>query len=271
MNLLPLPPSSDVRVPVNFEAPYEPQKEPYPLKNGAYDKENVVSYDARGTTMPRIPLSLFAQFYEARPAAQVRIVRDIRTRMLNPREYRRRYHYLALRNYMDHTHWAPQCIEPFQNGFEYFLSNEKADKRELFRKLGNQYVSFWQDMQGSYFPVPPVDVAMDDLVVMVRPEIGMLSHGDRMVLKIWFNMTAPTRQTRQVIHHFMERARDESDGWSDGWNVGLLDIPRKRIPAPLRPARDFRLGLEGQVSAFLRLWESLEAEARRTEEEGPLS
>ena len=265
LNILPFPPSQDT-------GSYTIKNAGYAIQNRVYPPNHMVSLSSTGgQNMPRIPLSLFANFYEARPAAQVSIVRDIRTRMLNPKEYRRRDYYMGLRNFLEKSHWLPRSIDPFKNGLNYFLADEKGDKRDLFRKLAGQYMSFWDDARGDYFYVPPVDVEMGELVVMVRPEVGLLSHGDRMALKIWFNMKAPTRQTRQLVHHFMERARDESDQWSNGWNVGLLDIPRKRIPPPVRPAKDFQLGLTGQVAAFLQIWKSLEDEARMSEEHGPLS
>ena len=49
---------------------------------------------------------------------------------------------------------------------------------------------------------------------------------------------------------------------------GYLGYQEKHVPLPVNPARDFELGLAGQVAAFLRIWEDLNEQAQRAIAEG---
>ena len=243
LTILPEPPAPDI-------VGYTPN-------NGVYP-----TYPERH--MPRIPLSSFARFYEVRPADQVRIVRDIRNRLMNPDDYMGRDFYGPLRQTMRRTHWATGDIGTFEDALGPLVDSQQVEARkDHYRRIGERYIDFWKSRDASYFPVMPVDVDLSDLTIVVSPEVGMRAGGDYQALKLWFNAEVPTRQARQVVVHLMNRANVQSDQWQTRWHSGIWDIRRGNIPLPVNPARDFELGLVGQVAAFLRIWEDLDEQAQR--------
>ncbi|MCE2459030.1 MAG: hypothetical protein J4G14_14645 [Dehalococcoidia bacterium] len=220
-----------------------------------------------GVTMPKIPMSSFARFYEVRPAEQVRIVRDIRTRLMDPEGYIVRDYYGPLRNQLKATHWTTRDIEYFEDGLELFLENQKFDdRRDHYRRLSEAYVSYWHNVEGGYFTVPPTDVTIAGLTITVRPEVGLRTvGGDYQALKLWFNSDRPSRQARQFIVYLMNKAKAQNESWGDLWYSGIWDIRRQNVLPPIKPARDLELGLTGQIAAFLHIWDDLDRRSREGE------
>ena len=214
------------------------------------------------TVMPRVPIGSFARFYEARPADQVRIVRDIRIRLLDPEGYKGRDYYHWLRNGIRKTHWSTNEITTFRDALVPFLENTREDKRQHYKIICESYIDFWVDKAASYFPIKSVSVEMEGLTILVTPEVGMRIGDDRYSLKIWLNARPPTRPARQVVNYMMERAVEVCSDWSDDWHMGIWDIRRKNILPRIRTARDFELGLRGQAAAFLHIWDDLNGQAQ---------
>ena len=213
--------------------------------------------------MPRISMAQFARFYEVRPADQVRIVRDIRLQLANPDDnYMARNFYGLLLRQIRRTHWATSDIRDFENALHPFVQTLKDQrKHQPYLAIGEAYIEYWKRRSGELFEVPSVNVDISGLTIGVRPEVGIRAGRDLEVLKLWFNANKPSRQARQIILYIMDRARSSSQEWRDSWNVGIWDVRRKEIPPPIRTARDFELGLVGQVAAFLRIWETLDQQA----------
>ena len=214
--------------------------------------------------VPKIPMSSFAKFYEVRPAEQVRIVRDIRMRLLDPERYMARDYYGPLRNLLRSTHWVTGNIEDFADALEPFLENQKFDDRKVhYRRLGESYVTYWRNVDGAHFAIPSTDVTISGLTVAVRPEVGLRTEGgDYQALKLWFNSDRPTRQARQIMVYLMNRAKEQSEKWDGRWYSGIWDIRRHNVLPPIRPARDLELGLTGQIAAFLHIWDELDRQSR---------
>ena len=234
-------------------------------------------YDNRTSIMPAISLSQFARFYEARPADQVDIVVRIRTQLASPRlndkgqsKFMGHYYYASLVQTIRSTHWATKDIRYFEKRLPTLLHQVKHQKkRNAFAEIGEAYIEFWKKRQGDLFLVPSVPLELDGLRINVRPEIGISNGLDQEVLKLWFNKDVPSRQARQIITYLMDSARSDSPDWADSWNIGIWDVPRQSIPAPIRLGRNFEGGVYGQVASFLRIWEFLERQAESDELAGP--
>ena len=251
--------------------------EPPTYDSGVYNpetlvdtQENMVYYPKKGvSSMPRISIASFAKFYEVRPAAQVRIVRDIRSRMMDPERYFARDFYWPLRNLLRTTHWATGDIGTFENAMQPFVYGlQDTRKKASYRILCESYVDFWKRSGATYFPIQTASVEIDGLTIVVSPEVGMRIGDDFQALKLWFNSIQPTRQARQIVIHLMDRANAINDHWQKRWHSGIWDVRRARIPLVVRPARDFELGLAGQIAAFLQIWNRLDEEAHRAVAEG---
>ena len=207
--------------------------------------------------MPKVPIGSFARFYEARPADQVRIVRDIRTRLMDPDGYTGRDYYHQLRSEIRKTHWSTNDISAFEGALNPFLERTREDRREHYRSISESYIDFWTARDASYFSVGSTSVEIGGLEVTVTPEVGMTFGKDSYALKIWFNAKRPTRPARQLIQYMMERAGCLSADWQDNWQMAIWDLRRKSILPSLRTARDFELGILGQAAAFIRIWDEL--------------
>ena len=132
------------------------KKDIVPAYNGVYSPKIGGTQPLEGDVMPKIPMSSFARFYEVRPAEQVRIVRDIRTRLMAPDRYITRDYYAPLRNTLRATHWATNDIGYFEDALEPFLEKQKLDRRDHFRSVSESYVSYWRNVEGTYFAIPEV-------------------------------------------------------------------------------------------------------------------
>ena len=235
-----------------------------PLRENATPlRENVIRYNRTvvqgDQSMIEIPMSLFARFYEARPAAQVRIVRDIRQRLLHPKEYKMRDPYLPIRNFLRSTHWATGNIVTSEDAFEPFMDKQSPNVwKDRFQKIGEKYLAFWNFRDAAYFLVPATNIAIRELSIQVRPEVGLQIGDDFTVLKVWMNTKRPSIQTRQVFGYLMDQARDHNDKWQHHWHTGVWDVLRSNVPQPRRVAHDFETGLRGQAAAFLEIWDELQ-------------
>ena len=258
LHLLPEPPALDNKVDTPENGVYPPINRVSSPNNRVYPSENM---GVEVAVVPKVPVKMFAEFYQARPAKQVSIVRTIRTRLVNPEMYMAHNYYGALRNAIRDTHWATGNIETLQDALEYLVGSIRQDKQQNYRIAIESYIRFWRDRSASCFPVKAVDVEMAGLTIAANPELGMQTGDDFQVLKIWFDAERPTQAARQVIHHFLDRAREQSNEWEDYWHSGIWDIRRRNIPLLPRNARDFELGLYGQVAAFLQIWNELEQQA----------
>ena len=236
----------------------------YPVANTNYGVETLKE---RSPALPRISMAQFARFYEVRPAHQVKIIRDIRMQLANPDDnYMARNFYGFLLQELQRTHWATKDVRDFQDALQSFVNGLKDQrKREPYLAIGNAYIEYWNRRPGELFQVPPVSVKINGLTISVRPEVGIRIGLENEVLKLWLNAKKPSRQTRQVMHYIMDMARSSSRDWPDSWNVGIWDVRRKDVPRPVLPARDFELGLGGQVGSFMQIWETLDSQAASEE------
>ena len=246
-----------------------PESHRHPSLNGVYSPKNLGYTPFKEGCMVRISVGLFAKFYEVRPAGQVHIVRDLRMRLANPKGYMLRDFYGSLRSTLRGTHWTTGDITTFENALPASVDSQKQEQRkEHYRDIGERYIEFWRTKNANYFQVPTIDVEIGGLVIVVGPEVGMRTDDGYQALKLWFNSKPPSVQARQVIVYLMNLAKDRSAGWSERWHSGIWDIRRENIPLPVSPARDFELGLSGQVAAFLQIWNQLDEQAQRAEKDG---
>ena len=258
LHLLPEPPALDNKIDTPDNGVYPSKTEVYSPNPRVYPSANA---GVEVAVVLKVPVKMFADFYQARPAKQVSIVRTIRTRLINPEMYMAHNYYGALRNAIRDTHWATGHIETLQDALEHLMESIRQDKQQNYRTAIESYIRFWLDRSASCFPVKAVDVEMAGLTIAANPELGMQTGDDFQVLKIWFDAERPKQPARQVIYYFMDRAREQSNEWEDYWHSGIWDIRRRNISLPPRNARDFQLGLYGQVAAFLQIWKELEQQA----------
>ncbi len=209
--------------------------------------------------MPRVALSQFANFYEARPAGQVKVVRQVREQLASPEMFRRHNFYGLFHDQLRRTHLSSSDIRDFEDRLPSFVSNlQDGRKQQPYLELGEAYGDYWKGRAGELFVAPPVVIDINGLEVRVRPEVGIRAGRDAQVLHLWFKNMRPGRQAKQIILYFMDRGRSQSPDWSNSWNIGIWDVRRKEVPLPVRTAQDFELGIEGQVASFLRIWARLE-------------
>ena len=208
----------------------------------------------------RVSVYNFAKFCEARPDRQQAVVRQIRKRTLNPNagfDY-----YGPLKGLIRRTHWATNNLATFEDALPAFLSGQKKpDMADNYRRMAEAYVDYWNFRATDFIPVDPghADHQIEDLTIRVNPEVGMRTRdGDRQILKLWFNRISPTRQTRLIIGHLMDKVTPNAQ-----WLSGIWDIRGRNIPLPVVPTDGFDLVLAGQAAAFQHIWEGLDDEAEQ--------
>ena len=206
----------------------------------------------------------FVRFYEARPAEQPRVVREIRSQIASDwRESQKRNFYGRLSMEMRRCHWETDDLQTLKDRLASpsFIGGLPVRKQRAYQTILNVYVDYMERRGGSLFRVPRVSLNIGGLTVVVNPEFGIRTGLDNETLKLWFNLEPPSRQARQVLLHLMHLARLQSGEWQDSWNVGIFDVRRGTVLPPIRvrSTDDLQLSLEAQASAFLLLWNALEA------------
>ena len=224
-----------------------------PLNGGCIDGEGVSAMAS--DQIKWIPMAAFARFYEATGPQKVRMVRDARIMVSDPRGYRSRDYYFELRNTLRQTHWRTNDIATFEAALGPLISDQLNDgKKDHYRKIGESYIKYWRNREATFFDVPPSFVEIAGLNIRISVEAGMNYHGDRLALKIWWNAPRPTRSFRQAIQHLTERGRGD---WYQEWQSGFWDVRREEVLPPVPMPRDFALAIEGQAMAFQQIWRSL--------------
>ncbi len=238
-----------------------------PLNYGM-DSPNKVEYthldeyasENKGSLMNSVPMATFARFYSALPSAQPRIVREARLQQATPGNYMGRDYYGPLRNMLRTAHWKTNDIAIVEDAIGPLINSQKSpSKKKQYRDLGKSYMDFWIDQKANFFLVPPVVVSIAGLEIRVKPELGMRTDTDALVLKLWFNQPRPTRAYRQAIQYMMEQASSGSS-WQQSWQPAIWDVRRMRVLHPIRLPRDFVSAIEGQAASFLHIWNSFSAE-----------
>ena len=214
----------------------------------------------KGYSMNSIPMATFARFYASLPSAQPRIVREARLQQATPDHYMGRDYYGALRNMLKVSHWRTNNIEIVGDALGPVSKKQKSPaKRSQYLETGRSYMDYWSDQNATYFPIPPVVISIADLNIRVRPEVGMRTDNDNLVLKLWFNQPRPKRAYRQAIQHMMDLAASDSS-WRESWQPAIWDVRRKSVLQPIRLPRDFTSAIEGQAASFRHIWDSFDKE-----------
>ncbi len=225
------------------------------LKNGVYSlAEDFITQNKEGL-MNSIPMATFARFYAAIPSEQPRIVDEARVQQAAPRQYMSRDFYGYMRNTLRTAHWKTNDISILENDLTPLLDGQKsALKKSHYEEVVSNYASLWKGRDATYFQVPPVTIAIAGLDISVRPEVGMRTDSDQLVLKLWFSKPKPKRAFRQAIQYMMQKAAEEGGTWQQLWGHAIWDVRRKEILPWVRLPRDFTAAIQGQAAAFLHLW-----------------
>ena len=213
--------------------------------------------------MPSISLSQLANFYEARPPAQVDIVQRTREQLANPDGFRRHNFWGLLHDQIRRTHLKTGAIQDFENSLNMFIMGlNDTRKKEPYQQVGRAYIEYWGHRGGELITPPPAtSIDINGLEVRIRPEIGIRdTNGDTQALQLWWKNARPSLRARQVIHYCMEQART-TPAWDPAWHIGIWDLRRKSVPLAPRLPNRFEFGLSGQTAAFLQIWSMLEAAA----------
>lgn len=212
-----------------------------------------------------MPLTAFARFFEATPAAKVRMVRDARLFQSDPDGYRMRAYYGEFRNALKRTHWQGTDLDTFEASLEEKIANLAKSarrghdaKEEHYRDLGEAYRSFWsQYPDATMFEVPPAETEIAGLKIRITAEFGVCFGGDDYVLEPYFRAPKPTRLFRQAVQYITEQARPGI--WNPNWHARIYDARRKIIlPEERVRPQDLRHGLRGAAADFQETWRSLE-------------
>ena len=226
--------------------------------NWEYTHKNKPTIQIEVYPLNSVPMATFARFYATLPSAQPRIVREARLHQATPRDYMGRDYYGPLRSMLRMAHWRTNDISIVGDALGPLSDRQKSpSKKQQYRDLGNSYIDFWTDQNATFFLVPPVIINIANLEIRVRPEVGMRTENDELVLKLWFNQPRPTRAYRQAIRYMMELASSDPS-WQQSWQPAIWDVRRKSILQPIRLPRDFVTAIEGQAASFRHIWNSFD-------------
>ncbi len=215
-------------------------------------------YNKEGDNMDKpIAISTFARYYESTDSLKWRIVENF----LSPQ----RDFYWALRNALAETHWQSDDISTFEAALGGLVASLRSPaQRDHYRKLGENYISFWKSRPGAHvFTVPIAETEIAGLRIRVNPEIGMAYGSDYLALKLYLRAKSPTRKYREAMQHITNKAKQHA--WNPNWLPVLFDVRRQdplvRIPLPTQ----FDLAIEAQAVAFLHTMERLREQAASQE------
>ena len=216
--------------------------------------------------MPKISMTQFARFYEARPSNQPEIVQEIlRQRETSraegedePSDFILRYFYGVLYRRLQRTHWSTGDIDDFARDFDDFIEGSNTRKQGAYREIGEAYIEHFVPSL-TYVRMPSGEIDIGGLRIGVWPEIGIHDEtGSHQALKLWLNISEPSLSRRQVLSYAMTTAAQAGPDWPSPLDVGIWDIRRRSILRAEPITVGLELAISAQAAAFLYLWESLE-------------
>lgn len=211
-----------------------------------------------GMDIQPIAMTSFARFYEATGPEKVKMVREARLFQSDPDRYIARDYYFDLRNTLRQTHWSTGDIDTFENALDALCSRQKQEgKQAHLRAIGESYLQFWRSRDVQLVSLPAKQIALASLPIRVAVEMGIVYHGDRLALKLWFNSPRATRAYRQTVKFLIDEIVTRGD-WPSSFQPAILDVRRAEILPPVTVPRDLRRALEGQAGAFLQIWKGLD-------------
>lgn len=209
----------------------------------------------------KVGLASFARFYDATRAAQVRVVRDVRSRYTDPKGYAGRDYYGDFRNVIRTNHWRRGDLTVLPSALDTLIDGQKDSKKaENLRELGNSYLSRFTEPNISVFLVPRSELEIAGLTISITPEIGMQLHDDMFVLKMWMNRPDPKRLYRQAIQYLLEEGRGAN--WKSNWQPAIWNVRKDRILGPVRLPRDIYYSIRAAAAGLQDVWTQLGGEVQ---------
>lgn len=213
----------------------------------------------------KVGMASFARFYDATRAAQIRVVRDIRSRYTDPKGYAGRDYYGEFRNVIRTNHWLRGDLTTLPSALDNLIDAQKdSNKAENLSELRNGYLGRFTEPNVSVFLVQRAELEIAGLTINITPEIGMKVDDDTYVLKMWMNRPEPKRLYRQAIQYLLQEGRGSN--WQSDWQPAIWNVRKDQLLDPLRLPNDIRLSIRAAAVGLQDVWEQLGGEVQAPED-----
>lgn len=200
-------------------------------------------------TPRRISFTTFMDFVTATGASKLSRIRQAQSIYGAP-EYRLADYYL------DFKHAVTKCFDGagFSALDACFSALEDGRKRPHYRTLITGMKKWVGRKQfESSFTLQANDWVSSDLAVSVRPELGLIYKGERLIIKLYCKDEALDQHRINPLLHLL-RATHGALG-----TVAILDVRRAKLFKITREVKGIDAFLAAEAQSFVSLWNSLAA------------
>ena len=200
-------------------------------------------------TQRRITFTTFMDFVMANGASKLARIRAA-IAMYNAEAYRPSDYY-----YLDLKHAITRCFEgqgvAALDACIAGLDDQRKHENYIAITVGLR--KWIGRRQFEVFAVPARDWISGDLAVSVRPDLGLVHKGERLVVKFYLKDEPLTQHRINPPLHLL----DASHGTLG--TVAIVDARRGKLFKITRPVRDVDAFLAAEAQSFVSLWKSLAA------------
>jgi hypothetical protein len=200
-------------------------------------------------TPRRISFTTFMDFVTASGPSRLSRIR-VALSMYGAEEYRVADYYLDLK------HAIAKCFGGHGSAALDACLSELGDERK--RPHYNELVTGLKKWIGRKnfersFDVPPKEWKSGDLIVTVRPELGLIHKGESLVIKLYLKDEPIDQRRINPLLHLLRATHGEVG------TVAILDVRRGKLFKITRQIKDIDVFLAAEAQYFVSLWNSLAA------------
>ncbi len=197
----------------------------------------------------RISFTIFLDFITASGPSKLSRVRSA-IAMYAAEDYSRADYYLDLR------HAITRCFGDDGIGaLDACLTNLADERKRPHYSAVFAGLRKWIGRKtfDSSFAVPAQDWTSGDLAVTIRPELGLVHRGEKLVIKLYLKDEALSQHRVNPALHLL----NETHGTIG--TIAILDVRRAKLFKRTRAVRDMDAFLAAEAQSFVTLWNSLAA------------
>lgn len=204
-----------------------------------------------------ITLTQFVDFVLKSGTLKLTAVRNVK------KQHAERYHpmldfYKPIRDEIVEMHTEGRPVESL-NHLTRGLSDSK--KQTAYPALITGYRKFAGRKSFIWFTPPKKSWIVDDLSVMLNPELGLKFDGIAHLVKLYFKEGEPNKRQVEAMLHLLQTELQPSTG---SRKVGILDVRRGKLllPSTFDPA--YLTLMEGEARSFASIYRALPGKLRPT-------
>jgi hypothetical protein len=162
-------------------------------------------------------------------------------------------YYKQIREYIKRFHDHGKTFEQFADASEIVSSNRK---QKTYSHLVKAYIKFLKSSKNFKYFIPYRGKCMlNDLEIIVNPEIGLELEGAKYLIKLYFKKDPLKKQRADIITWIMEKELRKYV--NPEIKMAVLDVARSKLYISSAPAPDIVMAIQAETNYISQLWDAM--------------